>query len=109
MCWPPADLSIPSITAFRSMICDILQGEASRPDPRSVVILALDGIPHALAAAHWPKANVSRCHSVFPTATSTAWLSALTGMPVSEHGVPGYRFVGPHGGMIDIFAYKGEL
>lgn len=87
--------SLPSITSVRSRVAELLRGEAARPTPRDVVVLAVDGVGFDVAAACWRRASLTRMQSVFPTTSSAAWLSSLTGAGVAEHGVPGVVFVPP--------------
>jgi hypothetical protein len=56
---------------------------------RGVVVLAVDGLSHGVAAAGWPSAEITSLTSTFPSTSATAWLTALTGCEPSEHGVPG--------------------
>jgi hypothetical protein len=103
--------AVASLTSFRSHVRHLLEREATGGSGRSVVILALDGIPYELAAATWGEAKVTPMRSVFPTTSSTAWLSSLTGVDVAHHGVPGVVFKLPngHGAMANVFSHKGPL
>ncbi|MFI8415982.1 alkaline phosphatase family protein [Serratia sp. NPDC078593] len=56
------------------------------------IIFAVDGIPYTLAKRLWHHAHMECWRSVFPSTSSTCWLSSLTGMRVEEHGVPGVVF-----------------
>jgi hypothetical protein len=60
----------------------------------AVVVLALDGIGLEPALTAWAPATVIALTSTFPSTSPTAWLTAVTGRQVAEHGVPGvvYRF-----------------
>lgn len=99
-----------SITGFRERVRTLLSNERRNGGAsRNVVILAVDGIPYDLAVAVWPNAAISRMSSVFPTTSSTAWLSSLTGVDTECHGVPGVVFKDASGEMIHIFEYKGPL
>ncbi|MEJ1962178.1 MAG: hypothetical protein WDO56_11800 [Gammaproteobacteria bacterium] len=99
----------PCITNFRSRIRELLR-EPVRQDARSaLVILAVDGIPATLARRSWPRARLETMRSVQPTTSSSAWLSALSGMPVSNHGVPGVVFRDQSGTLINVFADAGTL
>jgi len=98
-----------SITAFRCEIRNLLGQQSSAAHPRDIVILAIDGIPHDLAMASWPNAQIRRSRSVFPSTSSTAWLSSLTGQTVGCHGIPGVVFDVGSGGLINIFEYRGQL
>ena len=107
----PARPYYPSITSFRSRIRVLLERElgAIGREPRDVVILAIDGIPHELAVAHWKHAETSRMTSVFPTTSSSCWLSSLTGATVSAHGIPGVAFRVANGELVNVFEYAGGL
>jgi hypothetical protein len=78
---------------------------------RPLVVLALDGVPHALAAEVWRAAAVERMRAVLPTTSAACWLSSLTGAEVAEHGVPGVVFGLPDGGgpLVQVFAHRGPL
>jgi hypothetical protein len=76
---------------------------------RDLIVLAIDGIPHSLAIETWPNAQILKMRSVFPTTSSTAWLSSLTGAEVAHHGIPGVVFKDSSGELINIFEYQGEL
>ena len=105
-----ADGPAPSITSFRSELRSILSaGPPSRS--RDVVVFAIDGVPHRIAAAIWRRAAIKRLQSVFPTTSSVGWLSSLTGEDVDAHGVPGVVFRDPKGGsgLVEVFSYKGPL
>lgn len=58
-------------------------------------MFALDGVGHGIARDAWTKADLSCLDSVFPTVSSAAWLSSLTGLSVEDHGVPGVVFTMP--------------
>ena len=101
----------PPVTGFRARIRSLLTSEigASGRAPRNVVILAVDGIPYELAASHWRRADTSKMRAVFPTTSSTGWLSSLTGADVARHGVPGVVFRTANRELINIFEYQGPL
>lgn len=104
------DLSAPATTIFRTRIRSILEREANGLRPRDVVILAVDGIPYDLARQAWPQARTEKLAAVFPTTSSTGWLSSLTGLGVDEHGIPGVVFrTQDGGGLINLFEFRGEL
>lgn len=91
------------IASFRRRVGSVLDG-------RDVVVLAVDGIPRDLARRVWPRARVTPARSVFPTTSSTAWLTSLTGQSVDEHGIPGVVFPVEEGGeLINIYTYGGAL
>jgi hypothetical protein len=98
-----------SITAFRGEIRNLLAQQSSAGRQHDIVILAIDGVPYDLAAASWPNARITRSRSVFPSTSSTAWLSSLTGQTVGGHGIPGVVFDVGSAGLINIFEYRGQL
>lgn len=102
-------MTLPSITSFRAQVRDVLAEPATAG--RHVIVLGVDGIPFELAQRAWRGARVHEARSVFPTTSSTAWLSSLTGASVDEHGVPGVVFAVPEvtDALIDVYAYQGSL
>jgi len=96
----------PSIAGFRDRIAAVL----SAAEAPHIIVLGVDGIPYDLARRSWPRAALSKASSVFPTTSSTAWLSSLTGSSVDAHGVPGVMFeVRDGSGPLDVYGYKGAL
>nr|MDQ3935704.1 alkaline phosphatase family protein [Actinomycetota bacterium] len=102
-------MSTPAITAFRERVGGVAAEAAAAR--RDVVVLAVDGIPFDLAREAWAGAEVERMTSVFPTTSSAAWLSSLTGMSVDEHGVPGvvFRPPGGDGELVNLYEHHGPL
>jgi hypothetical protein len=102
---------IPSISKFRNYVLTVLEGETRSNRKRHIVILGIDGIPYDLALKSWRCAQTQKMKSVFPSTSSTAWLSSLSGMRVEEHGVPGviFRFEDRNEKLINIFTYKGHI
>ncbi len=96
---------VPSIAAFRRHVRAIV---ASQP-ARRVIVLGVDGIPYELACRTWRGARVTRARSVFPTTSSTAWLTSLTGESVDTHGIPGVVFTVEDGSLVDVYTYRGPL
>jgi hypothetical protein len=98
----------PTITGFRQRIRSILDRQAGAGRSRHVIIIAIDGIPYDLAVLCWRRAIIEKMTSVFPTTSSAAWLSSLSGMSVDAHGVPGVVFRLPDSGgqLINIFECK---
>jgi predicted AlkP superfamily pyrophosphatase or phosphodiesterase len=76
-----------------------------------VVVLAVDGIGCEVARRAWRGAGIEEMSSVFPTTSSSSWLSSITGMSVDLHGVPGVVFTTPDGGdrPVNVFDYRGPL
>ncbi len=100
-------MSAASITATRRDIGLIVANEASARR-RDVLVFALDGIPLDIAMQSWPNARVSPRTAVFPTTSSTGWLSSLTGLEASAHGVPGVVFQ-VDGVPVNVLAHQGSL
>lgn len=85
------DINITSIATFRSRIRTILESE-NTSRRKHIVIFGIDGIPYDLALQSWHHAKTTKMRSVFPTTSSSAWLSSLSGMSLDSHGVPGVIF-----------------
>lgn len=104
-----------SITSFRARLRPLMsrvrEAAADRPKPACLIVLAIDGIPHRLARSQWRSAHSTKLRSVFPTTSATAWASALTGLSVDEHGIPGvcFRLDEDSAGMIDVYRYPNAL
>lgn len=94
-------MTVPSIAAFRQHV-------RARLADRHVIVLGVDGIPYELACKAWRHARITRARSVFPTTSSTAWLTSLTGASVDAHGIPGVVFP-VDGELVDIYTYRGPL
>jgi type I phosphodiesterase/nucleotide pyrophosphatase len=92
---------IGSIVGVRDRVLTVLHEAAGR----DVVVLAVDGVGHRPAARFWTSARVELLRSVFPTTSSAAWLSSLTGLEVADHGVPGVVFELPELG--NVYEYVG--
>jgi hypothetical protein len=107
----PSASRAPSIETFRSSVRAILDDEARSGRRRHVVILGVDGIPYDLARHTWRHASLTEHESVFPTTSSTAWLTSLSGMSVAEHGIPGVVFKLPDaaGAFVNVFEHQGGL
>lgn len=89
---PPATVpSHPSLGDVPQLLVDELAAAH-----RGVLVLALDGVGHGPAAEVWHPAELTGLTSTFPSTSSTAWLTALTGAGPGEHGVAGmvYRVGG---------------
>jgi hypothetical protein len=75
---------------------------------RGVVVLAVDGLPHATAAACWPTAELTTLASTVPSTSTTAWLTATTGVGPDRHGVPGMVYRVPRDGTL-VCAVTGDV
>lgn len=104
-----AVVTAPSTTAFRGRVAGLLEREAATAAPRDVVVLAVDGIRLDLAVDAWSEARIEKLRAVFPTTSSTGWLSSLSGLDVDAHGVPGVVFRLGSGAAINVFEFDGEL
>ncbi len=54
-----------------------------------VIVLGIDGLGWDMAAHNWRDSQLSCLTSTFPSISTTAWTTALTGVGVGEHGVVG--------------------
>lgn len=63
---------------------------------RGVIVVGADGVLLRTAEQCWRAARMGCLTSTFPTVSAPAWLTALTGAGVGEHGVAGmvYRLPG---------------
>lgn len=59
---------------------------------RTLVVLAVDGVSRALAGSIWKPDLLGTLTSTFPSVSSTAWLTATTGLSPAQHGVIGVVF-----------------
>lgn len=98
-----------SITSVRARVQALMAGEIASGAPRHIVVLAIDGVPASLARPMWRAAAVTTLTSVFPTTSSAAWLSSLTGMAVARHGIPGAVFKTDEGQLINIFTHTAPV
>ncbi|WP_253381859.1 alkaline phosphatase family protein [unidentified bacterial endosymbiont] len=74
------------------------------------IVFALDGIPGKRVDPLWQTPVIERWQAVFPTTSTTGWLSSLTGLGVKEHGIPGVVFRHNHqpDSLINLCQYQGE-
>ena len=56
------------------------------------VLLAVDGIGYAVARHQWPHSRCVPLVTTFPSTSTTAWLTALTGAAPDVHLVPGMAY-----------------
>ncbi|GAA4055997.1 alkaline phosphatase family protein [Nonomuraea soli] len=59
---------------------------------RGVIVLAVDGLSWRAAGQAWRSAELTCLTSTFPSTSATAWLTSITGAPVSEHLVVGAAY-----------------
>ena len=64
---------------------------------RSLAVLAVDGLGYRVAAAQLAPDVLAPLTTTFPSTTTTAFLSSLTGSSPSEHGVIGVQYLHPDG------------
>ncbi|MFY1636200.1 alkaline phosphatase family protein [Solwaraspora sp. WMMB335] len=96
---PPAGL-----TSMPGIVLD----ELSRAR-HGVVMLAVDGLSYAAAlAAGWQTAELTALASTFPSTSTTAWLTAMTGVGPDRHGVPGTVYRVPGRGCL-VYAVTGQV
>ncbi|MGW0801457.1 alkaline phosphatase family protein [Nonomuraea sp. NPDC002799] len=62
----------------------LVLSELGRGGP-GVLVLAVDGLSWQVARRAWRSAELSCLTSTFPSTSATAWLTSVTGAPVSEH------------------------
>ncbi len=74
------------------------------------IVFALDGIPGKLVDSLWQTPVIERWQAVFPTTSTTGWLSSLTGLSVEEHGIPGvmFRYSDHPDSLINICQYQDD-
>ncbi|MCI4002820.1 alkaline phosphatase family protein [Dickeya dianthicola] len=103
---------IPDISLTRHIIRDKLYHKKAGAQQKSVIIFAVDGVPFRLAKQYWPSAPQKiMLRSLFPTTTSSVWLTIVSGDKPSIHGVPGvvFRPESNTESLINIFQYQGAL
>jgi hypothetical protein len=66
-----------------------------RAASRGVVVLAVDGLSYEAAGQTLPHAHLQPLRSTFPSTSTTAWLTAVTGVDAGEHGVVGMVYRAP--------------
>jgi hypothetical protein len=74
---------------------------------RGVVLLAVDGLAHSVAADHWQPSTLAALRSTVPSTSTTAWLTSVTGVGPDEHGLPGMVFRLPADGTL-VYAVNGN-
>ncbi|WNJ97290.1 alkaline phosphatase family protein [Vibrio ruber] len=73
------------------------------------IVLAIDGIHLDIARQCWPEAKTEQLETVFPTTSSTGWLSSLTGQTIHQHRVPGVVFrPTSNAPLINVWEYDGD-
>ncbi|MDI5962327.1 alkaline phosphatase family protein [Streptantibioticus silvisoli] len=60
-----------------------------------VILLAMDGLSHRAAEHSLSGAGLWRLRSTFPSTSTTAWLTAVTGAGAAEHGAIGMVYRAP--------------
>lgn len=101
---PHPDQAIAGLPAILSA-CWGPDGEPCAGGSPSVIVLALDGVGFDIAAQIWSPDLMTPLSTTFPSTSSSAWLSAVTGRRVDQHLVPGVRYRLPATGkLIDCFA-----
>src|SRR6266852_5395215 len=73
---------------------------------RGVIVLAIDGLSHTVAAEHWQPSTLDLLHSTIPSTSTTAWLTSVTGVGPEQHGLPGMVFRLPADGTL-VYAVNG--
>ncbi len=62
---------------------------------RGVILLAMDGLSHEAAERSLSGARLWPLRSTFPSTSTTAWLTAVTGSGAAEHGAIGMVYRAP--------------
>ena len=62
---------------------------------RGLVVLALDGLSYGVAEQTLVHARIRPLQSTFPSTSTTAWLTAVTGLEAGEHGAVGMVYRAP--------------
>jgi hypothetical protein len=84
--------------------CWDADGEPCTGGRLGLIVLALDGVGFEVADQLWTPDVMIPLSTTFPSTSSSAWLSAVTGKRVDEHLVPGVRYRLPGiSGLIDCF------
>lgn len=65
---------------------------------RGVILLAVDGLSHEAAEHSLTGARLWPLRSTFPSTSTTAWLTAVTGTGADEHGAIGMVYRAPDAG-----------
>ncbi|MFV2084254.1 alkaline phosphatase family protein [Micromonospora sp. LOL_021] len=93
-----------SLADVPDVVCD----ELSRAR-HGVIMLAVDGLSYdAALAAGWRTAELTQLASTFPSTSTTAWLTAMTGVGPAQHGVPGMVYRVPGRGCL-VYAVTGQV
>ncbi|QMU77877.1 alkaline phosphatase family protein [Streptacidiphilus sp. PB12-B1b] len=66
-----------------------------RAASRGVVVLAIDGLSYEAAEQTLPHARLRPLRSTFPSTSTTAWLTSVTGVGAADHGVVGMVYRAP--------------
>lgn len=66
-----------------------------RAAPRGLCVLAVDGLSYGVAEAALAHARTRPLRSTFPSTSTTAWLTAVTGADPSQHGALGMVYRAP--------------
>ncbi|GII85583.1 hypothetical protein Ssi03_35730 [Sphaerisporangium siamense] len=73
-----------SLSAIPGRMLDELDRAA-----RGIVVLAVDGLSWRTARESWRDAALETLTSTFPSTSATAWMTAVTGVPLTGHLVAG--------------------
>ncbi|MGI5272906.1 alkaline phosphatase family protein [Nonomuraea sp. CA-218870] len=70
---------------------------------RGVLVLAVDGLSWQVARRVWRSAELTCLTSTFPSTSASAWMTSVTGAPVSDHLVVGAAYRERAGGpLVDV-------
>ncbi len=79
-----------SLLAIKPFLLDCCRGTGEH-----VLVFAVDGIAFDVGAAVWSPDLLVPITSTFPSTSSTAWVTAMTGLSPDEHLVPGVVYYDP--------------
>ncbi|MFD5636995.1 alkaline phosphatase family protein [Streptomyces sp. NPDC127077] len=76
------------------MVTEVVAGTL-RAAPRGLCVLAVDGLSLAVAESAFRHAHLRPLRSTFPSTSTTAWLTAVTGTDPGVHGAVGMVYRAP--------------
>jgi len=79
---------VPSI----ARVADVVLAAVPPSPTRHLILLAVDGVAARIAEEAWGCDELVVLRSTIPTTSTTAWLTAFTGVAVEAHLVPGMVF-----------------
>ncbi|MFI9235623.1 alkaline phosphatase family protein [Streptomyces sp. NPDC053079] len=93
-CGPASRSPVPGLSTVPDLVLRQLVQAQQQTQP-GVIVLALDGVGQEWAVPALPSARLRSLRSTFPSTSTTAWLTGITGAGQGEHLVVGAEFVLP--------------